>query len=153
LINWIEFIGGSPVIKRNFRAILLASCALTATLPALAHHSFQAEFDANKSVTLKGTLSKIDWINPHIYFYLDVKDDNGKVTTWTLESIPTGFMHRAGLTRDDFSVGDTLTALCYRAKDGTRAFAWVQEITFANGRKVAFGANRPVEQPDDPGSK
>ena len=141
------------MIKRNFRAILLASCALTATLPALAHHSFQAEFDANKSVTLKGTLSKIDWINPHIYFYLDVKDDNGKVTTWTLESIPTGFMHRAGLTRDDFSVGDTLTALCYRAKDGTRAFAWVQEITFANGRKVAFGANRPVEQPDDPGSK
>ena len=140
-------------MKRNFRAILVASCALLAALPDLAHHSFQAEFDANKPVTLKGTLSKVDWINPHIYFYLDVKDDGGKMTTWTLESIPTGFMHRAGLTRDDFVIGDTVTVLGYRAKDGTRAFAWVQEFTFANGRKVAFGANRPVAQPDDPPSK
>ena len=137
--------------KRNFRAILLANCALLAALPGGAHHSFQAEFDASKAVTLKGTLSKIDWINPHIYFYLDVKDDSGKVTNWTLESIPTGFMHRAGLTRDDFVIGDTVTVLAYRAKDGTRAFAWVQELTFANGRKVAFGANRP--QPEDPAPK
>jgi hypothetical protein len=140
-------------MKRNLGAVLLASCALLMALPVLAHHSFQAEFDANKSLTLKGTLSKIDWINPHIYFYLDVKDDDGKVTTWTLESIPTGFMHRAGLTRDDFMIGDTITALVYRAKDGTRAFAWVQELTFANGRKVAFGANRPDAKPDDPPSK
>jgi len=139
------------VRKRNFRAILLANCALLAALPGGAHHSFQAEFDASKAVTLKGTLSKIDWINPHIYFYLDVKDDSGKVTNWTLESIPTGFMHRAGLTRDDFVIGDTVTVLAYRAKDGTRAFAWVQELTFANGRKVAFGANRP--QPEDPAPK
>ncbi|PYU22001.1 MAG: hypothetical protein DMG30_16070 [Acidobacteria bacterium] len=138
-------------MKRNFFAILLASCALLATLPGWAHHSFQAEFDASKAVTLKGTLSKIDWINPHIYFYLDVKDDSGKVTNWTLESIPTGFMHRAGLTRDDFVIGDTVTVLAYRAKDGTGAFAWVQELTFANGRKVAFGANRP--QPEDPAPK
>ena len=141
------------MVKPKVRAVLLAGYALLATLPALAHHSFQAEFDANKAVTLKGTLSKIDWINPHIYFYLDVKDDGGKMTTWTLESIPTGFMHRAGLTRDDFVIGDTVTVLGYRAKDGTRAFAWVQEFTFANGRKVAFGANRPVAQPDDPPSK
>ena len=141
------------MVKPKVRAVLLAGYALLATLPALAHHSFQAEFDANKAVTLKGTLSKVDWINPHIYFYLDVKDDGGKMTTWTLESIPTGFMHRAGLTRDDFVIGDTVTVLAYRAKDGTRAFAWVQEFTFANGRKVAFGANRPVAPPDDPPSK
>ena len=138
------------MIRRNFAIVLLAACALIATLPALAHHSFQAEFDANKEVTLKGTISKIDWINPHIYFYLDVKDDDGKVTNWTLECIPTGFMHRAGLTRDDFNVGDNITVLAYRAKDGTRAFAWLQELTFASGRKVAFGANRPVAQPDPP---
>jgi hypothetical protein len=134
------------VIKRSFRIILLANFALLAGVPVLAHHSFQAEFDAAKPVTLKGTLSKIDWINPHIYFYLDVKDDDGKVTTWTLESIPTGFMHRAGLTKTDFNIGDNVTVLAYRAKDGTRAFGWVQEFTFPNGRKVAFGATRP----DDP---
>jgi hypothetical protein len=133
-------------MKGSFRLVLLASFALLATLPVLAHHSFQAEFDAAKPVTLKGTLSKIDWINPHIYFYLDVKDDDGKVTNWTLESIPTGFMHRAGLTRSDFNIGDAVTVLAYRAKDGTRAFGWVQEFTFPNGRKVAFGATRP----DDP---
>ena len=134
-------------MERNFRAFFLAACALLTTLPALAHHSFQAEFDANKAVTLKGTISKIDWINPHIYFYLDVKDDSGKVTNWTLESIPTGFMHRAGLTRGDFMIGDSVTVLAYRAKDGTKAFGWVQELTFASGRKVAFGATRPVAQP------
>ena len=134
------------MIKRSFRIILLANFALLAGVPVLAHHSFQAEFDAAKPVTLKGTLSKIDWINPHIYFYLDVKDDDGKVTTWTLESIPTGFMHRAGLTKTDFNIGDNVTVLAYRAKDGTRAFGWVQEFTFPNGRKVAFGATRP----DDP---
>lgn len=134
------------MIKRSFRIILLANFVLLATVPVLAHHSFQAEFDAAKPVTLKGTLSKIDWINPHIYFYLDVKDDDGKVTTWTLESIPTGFMHRAGLTKTDFNIGDNVTVLAYRAKDGTRAFGWVQEFTFPNGRKVAFGATRP----DDP---
>lgn len=141
------------MIKRNLMWVLLAACVFLATVPASAHHSFQAEFDASKPLTLKGTLSKIDWINPHIYFYLDVKDDDGKVTTWTLESIPTGFMHRAGLTRSDFNVGDAVTVLAYRAKDGTRAFAWVQELTFPNGRKVAFGATRPVAQPDDPGGK
>jgi hypothetical protein len=102
---------------------------------------------------LKGTLSKIDWINPHIYFYLDVKDDAGKVTNWTLESIPTGFMHRAGLTRDDFVLGDTVTVLAYRAKDGTKAFGWVQEFTFPNGRKVAFGATRPAPENDESSSK
>jgi hypothetical protein len=141
------------VIKRNFLGILLVGCALVAALPLFAHHSFQAEFDGSKPLTLKGTLSKIDWINPHIYFYLDVKDDDGKVTTWTLESIPTGFMHRAGLTRNDFNIGDPVTVLVYRAKDGTRAFAWVQELTFANGRKVAFGANRPAPEPGDAGGK
>jgi hypothetical protein len=133
-------------MKGSFRLVLLASFALLATLRVLAHLSFQAEFDAAKPVTLKGTLSKIDWINPHIYFYLDVKDDDGKVTNWTLESIPTGFMHRAGLTRSDFNIGDAVTVLAYRAKAGTRAFGWVQEFTFPNGRKVAFGATRP----DDP---
>jgi uncharacterized protein DUF6152 len=141
------------VTKRTILTVLLAGCSLIAALPALAHHSFQAEFDASKPVTLKGTLSKIDWINPHIYFYLDVKDEGGKVTNWTLECIPTGFMHRAGLTRDDFAIGDTVTVLAYRAKDGTRAFAWAQELTFANGRKVAFGANRPTPSPDEAPSK
>ena len=141
------------MIRRNFCVVLLASCAMLAALPVLAHHSFQAEFDGGKPVTLKGTLSKIDWINPHIYFYLDVKDDAGKVTNWTLESIPTGFMHRAGLTRDDFVIGDTVTVLAYRAKDGTKAFGWVQEFTFPNGRKVAFGATRPAPEIDESSAK
>lgn len=132
------------------RNVLLASFALLfTTLPVLAHHSFEAEFDNKSSMTLKGTFSKIDWINPHIYFYLDVKDDSGKVTTWTLESFPTGFMHRAGLTKDSFPIGEPVTVFAYLAKDGTKAFAWMQELTLSSGRKFDFsaGGHPIVEQP------
>ena len=139
---------------RNLKLLVsLFGLGLVVATTTQAHHAVQAQFDVNKQETFTGTLVKVDWINPHIYFYLDVKDDAGKVTNWTLESIPTGFMHRAGLTRDDFVLGDNVTVLAYRAKDGTKAFGWVQEFTFPNGRKVAFGATRPAPETDESSSK
>src|ERR1700682_5016999 len=108
-------------MKHTFRGVLLGGFALLlAAIPALAHHSIAAEFDTRDTVTLKGVLTSIEWINPHIYFYLDAKDDSGTVTKWSMESYPTGFFHRAGITRDTFTIGDTSTVGLYRPKDGTR---------------------------------
>ena len=122
---------------------------LVVALPVFAHHSFEAEFDSNSSVTLKGAFTKIDWINPHIYFYMDVKDDAGNITKWTLQSFPTGFMHRAGVTRDAFTVGEPVTVLAYRAKDGTKSFGYMQVLILSSGRKIEFGGvgHPPLQEP------
>jgi hypothetical protein len=94
-------------MRHTFHGLLRASFALLLTaIPVLAHHTIAAEFDTRETVTLSGVFTKIDWINPHIYFYLDAKDDSGTVTKWAMESYPTGFFHRAGITRDLFKVGD-----------------------------------------------
>ena len=77
-----------------------AMAALIGALPLPAHHSFAAEFDASKTVTLRGVVSKVDWINPHIFIYVDVKDDSGKTTTWALQSLPPLFFRGSGLTKD-----------------------------------------------------
>jgi hypothetical protein len=131
-------------MRYRFERILLAGAVLLLTaIPALAHHTIAAEFDTRDTVTLQGAFTKIDWINPHIYFYMDVKDDSGTVRKWSLESYPTGFFHRAGITRDLFKLGDPVTVVCYRAKDGTQAFGYLKEMTLSSGRKIEFDNGRP----------
>ena len=103
--------------------------AVTAT-PAIAHHSFAAEFDAARPVQLKGTVTKIEWMNPHAYFYIDVKDASGNVTSWGLEmGSPNGLM-RQGWTRNSMKVGDEIVVEGSRAKDGSN---------IANARSVVLG--------------
>jgi hypothetical protein len=131
-------------MKNTLHRFLLTSFALLLTaIPAFAHHTIAAEFDTRDTVTLQGVFTKIDWINPHIYFYMDVKDDSGNVRKWSLETYPTGFFHRAGITRDLFKLGDPVTVVCYRAKDGTQAFGYLKEMTLSSGRKIAFDNGRP----------
>jgi hypothetical protein len=131
-------------MRHTFREILLAGLALVlVAVPVFAHHTIAAEFDTRDTVTLQGVFTKIDWINPHIYFYMDVKDDGGAVRKWSLETYPTGFFHRAGITRDLFKLGDPVTVVCYRAKDGTQAFGYLKEMTLSSGRKIAFDNGRP----------
>ena len=104
-------------MKRASQRVVLGSFAFLLTaIPALAHHTIAAEFDTRDTVTLTGVFTKIDWINPHIYFYIDAKDNGGKVAKWAMESYPTGFFHRAGITRDLFKLGDTVTVTLYRPK-------------------------------------
>ena len=131
-------------MKPTFHRALLGSFALLlAAIPALAHHTIAAEFDTRDTVTVTGQFTKIDWINPHIYFYIDVKDNSGTVQKWTMESYPTGFFHRAGITRDLFKIGDTVTVVLYRAKDGTQNYGYLKEMTLPSGRKIEFDNGRP----------
>jgi hypothetical protein len=100
-----------------------------------AHHSFAAEFDINKPITLQGTVSKVEWVNPHVYVYLDVKDASGKVTRWSLSSLGPAAARRAGVTRVNFGQGQTVTIMGYRAKDSSN-FAFMRKMTFADGHSV-----------------
>jgi hypothetical protein len=120
---------------------LLASLGLLfANLPVLAHHSFQAEYDADKPVTLKGTVTKVEWTNPHARFYVDVKDGGGNVTNWNLElASPNGLM-RQGWTRHSLKVGDAVTVTGAMAKDGSN-MANARTVTLADGRKVFAGSS------------
>jgi hypothetical protein len=113
--------------------------ALAAT-PAFAHHSFAAEYDSAKPVTLKGSVTKMEWMNPHARFYVDVKDDSGAVTNWELElGSPNGLMRR-GWTRNSLKPGDVVIIEGYLAKDGSK-LANARNVTLGDGRKVFAGSS------------
>jgi hypothetical protein len=116
----------------RFRWAVVA--ALSCALPVMAHDSFAAEFDAGKTVTLKGTISKVDWVNPHIFVYLDVKDDAGKTTTWALQSLPPLFFRGSGLTKDlMMSTKQEVTVTANPAKDGTQAYGFMTKLSYSDG--------------------
>ena len=117
-------------------AILIISLGLAAGRPAAAHHSFAAEFDATKAIRLTGALTKLDWTNPHTYFYLDVKEDNGSVAKWSCEAGSPGALSRRGFKRGDLKLGDTIIVDGYRAKDGSRLMD-ARRVTLPDGRIVS----------------
>ena len=117
---------------------------LVLAIPAVAHHAFPAEFDVDKPVTLTGVVSKLEWINPHVYVYLDVKDNTGKTSSWALESWPTGILHKSGISKEMIKEGTPLTILAYRAKDG-KNLAYIRKFTWADGHATEtwFGGREP----------
>ena len=125
----------------RFRPLLFAlSLTLGISTAALAHHSVAGQFDMSKQTVVSGTITKIDWVNPHIYIYLDVKDDKGEVSTWALSGPPTAMMRRAGLTKESVmgKPGEVVSANIAPARDGTKNLAWVSKITYADGRFHQF---------------
>jgi hypothetical protein len=106
---------------------------------ALAHHSFAAEFDATKAIRLTGTLTKVEWTNPHTYFYLDVKDDKGEVVQWACESGAPGALSRRGFKRSLLKLGDTLIVDGYRAKNGANLMD-ARRVTLPDGQ-ILSGAS------------
>jgi hypothetical protein len=124
--------------------LLAATFAVVATAvagQALAHHSFAAEFDSNAPIELTGTVTKVDWANPHTYFYLDVTNAKGDVESWALEmGSPNGLMRR-GWTRDSMKIGDFVTVTGWRAKDGTTK-GNARSVTLSTGRKLFAGSSQ-----------
>ncbi|PWU10646.1 MAG: hypothetical protein C5B51_03950 [Terriglobia bacterium] len=125
---------------------LLVASAFLAVVPAIAHHSFAAEYDSKKPVTLKGIVTKVDWMNPHVYFYLDVKDEDGKITNWGLEMGPPGLLQRAGWTRNSMKVGDEVIVEGTMAKDGSNQ-ANTRSVTMATTGKKLGGASSEQTNP------
>ena len=119
--------------------LLIASVGLVlAALPVLAHHSFAAEYDSKDKVTLTGVITKVEWTNPHMYFYVDVKDAGGNVEDWAIEGYPPNTLKRTGFSRDVLKIGDTVTVTAYKAKDSS-ARAAGREVTFPDGSKKFAG--------------
>jgi len=112
---------------------------LAGPIPLCAHHSFAAEFDGHAVVRLTGTLTKVDWANPHTYFYVDVKDDKGKVETWGCEAGAPGALSRRGLKKIDLKIGDSIVVDGYRAKDGSHLVD-ARRLTLADGRTIFGGS-------------
>ena len=126
-------------MRRSFLAALAGfGLVLMSSAPAMAHHSFAAEYDSNAVITLTGVITKVDWTNPHMYIHLDVKDANGKVTNWSLEGYPPNTLKRTGFSRDSLKEGETITITAYKSKDGTNTGAG-REVTFRDGSKKFAG--------------
>ena len=108
-------------------------------IPALAHHAFSAEFDLKKPVNVKGVVTKIEWMNPHAWFYVDVKTDSGAVEQWQFETGAPIELTRRGWRKNDLKVGDEVTVQGLRAKDGTNT-ASARMVTLPSGKKVFSGS-------------
>jgi V8-like Glu-specific endopeptidase len=121
--------------------IRFAFCAGVAILaPHLfAHHSFSAEFDAKQRTTFEGVVTKIEWTNPHVYFYVDVKSKDGQVENWAFQTAGPNLLTRAGWGRNSLKVGDRVTVVGYPARDGAKV-ASARSVVLANGRKVFAGS-------------
>ena len=131
---------------RRMMKTLVAALLVTAPVAIAAHHSFVAEYDRGRPVKVTGTVTKVEWQNPHIWFYVDVKDDAGKVVNWAFSGGPPGVLQRRGISRNAMKVGDVVVVQGFRARDGSNN-ASGGTVTFADGRQV-FTASPEDARPD-----
>lgn len=141
-------------MKLKLAVTTAALSAFLCAMPALAHHSFAAEFDVNKPVTLKGKVVKMDWVNPHSQIYIEVTGADGKTATWSCEALPPNSLYRMGWRKDALKPGDEIEVEGFAAKDGTTSL-WTRTVKTADGRRMFAGkpdsvpGNAPPPPKDD----
>ena len=124
-------------MTRNLLAMLVLAAVAA---PVLGHHSETAEFNPDTPVTVTGTIVKVEWLNPHVWFYVDVKDEKGTVTTWGFSGAPPGSLMRRGITKDVLKIGSVVNVEGARARDGSNN-ASSRSVTFADGKNVFTSTN------------
>jgi hypothetical protein len=130
-------------MARRASIAVISALALTLTAPLVAHHSISAEFDQSKPVSFTGTIKQVDWMNPHIYTHVEVKNPDGTSVVYKVEGGPPNSLFRQGWRRDTLKAGDTVTVQGIRAKNATSKNIGVATITTADGKRVfGGGANR-----------
>ena len=132
-------------MKTRFAVIVAGLGLLLSAGPALAHHAFAAGYDAKKPIKLTGAVTKLEWLNPHTWFYIDVKDDTGKVTNWGFEMGSPNILLRAGWTRNSMKPGDVVTVEGSRAKDGSNN-GNVKVVTLVSTGQRLFAGSSQEQQ-------
>jgi len=133
---------------RQYGILLVGMGAiLSATTPAFAHHAFTAEFETDKKLSVTGVLTRVDWVNPHTYYYVEVKE-GGNTVEWQIESMPPGMLHKAGVSKDMFKVGEVVTIDGYAPKDGSKHLAFAHTFHFADGHTIEV-MNDAIQAPPD----
>jgi Family of unknown function (DUF6152) len=134
---------GADSMKRYAGVLIAAVSMFAGAIPLMAHHSFAAEYDANKPVTITGTVTKVEWMNPHARFYVDVKAADGKITNWNFELGAIPVLLKQGWRKDSLKEGDQVTVEGSRAKDGSLS-ANARRVSLPDGRKVFAGSSAPT---------
>jgi hypothetical protein len=125
-------------MKRGLAALVTTIVLAASGVSIVAHHSFAAQYDSTKPITLKGGITRIEWANPHIYFYLDVADANGATEHWAIEGGAPSTLYRAGWRKDSAKVGDLVTVNGFLARDGSKLVN-MQRALLADGRNLFVG--------------
>ncbi len=133
------------MLKRISGTLVIVCVLVLCETPARAHHSFAAIFDKDQPFTVTGVINKVDWKNPHMYFYVDVAGPNGEVVTWGFEGYPPTMMVRQGWSRNTVSPGDTVTVTGWHARVGARPVAGGNRMTLPDGRILPIGASSESE--------